>query len=172
VGRIGDEALLGAEGGLEPGEEAVDGVGEILQLVARPREGEALVQVALRDLARRRRHRPQRSQDPARDQPAEGDRDHGHDRERDPGPDEQLVEIFGVDVFEFGEFRFDDMAKMGGEVDRFVGRDDQVDPGGAAEEEVGDREERRPRDEEQAAVEEGQAQADSGGGKPGHGQIR
>ena len=39
VRRVGDEALLGAEGGLEPGEQVVDGVGEVLQLVAGARAG-------------------------------------------------------------------------------------------------------------------------------------
>ena len=96
VGGVGCEPLLFGDVCLEPREEAVDGVGEILQLVAGPREREALVQVALGDLPRGRRHRAQRAQDPARDQPAERDRDHGHDRQRDPGLDEPLVETVGV----------------------------------------------------------------------------
>jgi putative ABC transport system ATP-binding protein len=43
VPRVGDEALLGAEGGLEPGEEAVDRVGEILQL-DRPTSGAVAIE--------------------------------------------------------------------------------------------------------------------------------
>ena len=62
----------------------------------RPREREALVQVALGDLPRRRRDRAQRAQDPAGDEPAERDRDRGHDRQRDPGLDEPLVETVGL----------------------------------------------------------------------------
>ena len=50
VGGVGGESLLFGDVRLEPREEAVDGVGEILQLVAGPREREALVQVALGDL--------------------------------------------------------------------------------------------------------------------------
>ena len=96
VGGVGGESLLFGDVCLEPREEAVDGVGEILQLVAGPGEREALVQVALGDLPGGRRHRPQRAQDPARDQPAERDRDDGHDRQRDPGLDESLVETVGV----------------------------------------------------------------------------
>ena len=96
VGGVGCESLLFGDVCLEPREEAVEGVGEILELVAGPREREALVQVALGDLPRRRRDRAQRAQDPARDQPAERDRDRGHDRQRDPGLDEPLVETVGV----------------------------------------------------------------------------
>ena len=141
---VGGEPLLFGDVCLEPREEAVDGVGEILQLVAGPREREALVQVALGDLPGGRRHRPQRAQDPARDQPAERDRDHGHDRQRDPGPDEQLVEIVGVKLDGPGVLLFGDMTHIAGDVrvrqsflesawaDRSVpapARDDQVGPG-------------------------------------------
>ena len=96
VGGVGGESLLFGDVGFEPREEAVDGVGEILQLVAGPREREALVEVALGDLPRGRRHRAQRAQDAAGDQPAERDRDRGHDRQRDPGLDESLMETVGV----------------------------------------------------------------------------
>ena len=110
-----------------------------------PGEREALVQVALGDLPRRRRHRAQGAQDPAGDQPAERDRDRGHDRQHDPGLDEPLVETVAV-TFEGRGVHF---AHIAGEVrvrqnmvdgarvgrpPRDPGRDDQVDPGVAAEE--------------------------------------
>ena len=96
VGCVGCESLLFGDVCLEPREEAVDGVGEILELVVGPGEREALVQVALGDLPCGRRHRPQRAQDTARDQPAERDRDRGHDPQCDSGLDEPLVETVGV----------------------------------------------------------------------------
>jgi hypothetical protein len=68
---VGGEPLLFGDVCLEPREEAIDGVGEIFQLVLRSRQREALVEIALGDLPGTRRHRPQRTQDPAGDQPAE-----------------------------------------------------------------------------------------------------
>ena len=47
MGGVGGESLLLGYVCLQPREQAVDGVGEVLQLVAGPREREALVQVAL-----------------------------------------------------------------------------------------------------------------------------
>ena len=180
VGGVGCESLLFGDVCLEPREEAVDGVGEILQFVAGSAECETLVQVALGDLPGGRRHRPQRAQDPARDQPAERDRDHGHDRQRDPGSDEQLVEIVGVTADGLGVLRFGDMAHIACDVrvrqsfleSAWAGqpspRDDQVGAGAAAEEEVRDREQHRPRHEKQAAVKQGQAQADGPRGQVEH----
>jgi hypothetical protein len=183
VGRVGCESLLFGDVCLEPREEAVDRVGEILELVAGPREREALVQVALRDVPCGRRHRAQRAQDPARDQPPERDRDHGHDRQRDPGPDKQLVKIGGVKADGPGVLLFTDMAHIAADVRVRQGfreggwagrpvptspRDDQVGAAGSADEEVGDREQHRPRHEKQAAVEQGQAQADGSRGHVEH----
>ena len=53
VRRVGGEPPLLGYVRLEPCEQAVDRVGEILQLVARSGEREALVQIALGDLAGR-----------------------------------------------------------------------------------------------------------------------
>ena len=183
MGGVGGESLLFGDVRLQPREEAVDGVGEILQLVAGPREREALVQVALGDVPGGLRHRPQRAQDPARDQPSERERDHGHDRQRDPRPDEQLMEIFGVKVEGPGVLLFADMAHIAGDVRVRQGflegawagrsvpappRDDQVGAGAAAEEEIRDSEQHRPRHEKQAAVKQGQAQADGPRGQVEH----
>ncbi len=130
---------------LEPGEEAVDRVCEILELVRGSLEREALVEIALGDLPRSCRHRAERLQDPARDQPTERDRDRGHDRQRDPGLDEPLVETVAVTL----ERRNVPLAHIAGDervrremvdgprVGRPVpgpGCDDQVNPGVAAEE--------------------------------------
>jgi hypothetical protein len=169
---VGDEALLRAEGGLEAGEEVVDGVRQVLQLVLGSGEGEALVEVALGDLPGRRGHRAERAQDATGDEPAESDRDRGHDRQGDPGIDEELVQGSIMGAFEAGVTRFDAAEGLRSEIRVPAVRDDQVDPGRTAEEEVGDRKERRSREEEEPAVEEGQAQADGGGGQPRQGQIR
>jgi hypothetical protein len=61
VGRVGDEAPLGLERRFEAAEKPVDGVAEVLQLVVRPGEGEALVQVALGDLTSGGGHEAERS---------------------------------------------------------------------------------------------------------------
>ena len=71
VGGVGDEASLGVERRFEAGEQPVDGVAEILELVVGAGEREALVQVALGDLTGGGGHDPQRSQDSTRDEPAE-----------------------------------------------------------------------------------------------------
>ena len=135
-------------------------------------------------LPRRRGHRPQGPQDPARDQPAERDREHRHDRQRDPGPDEQLVEIVCVEVEGPVVLLFGDMPDITGDVgfrQRFLDgtwaarpgptpspRDDQVRAARAPNEEVRNREQHRPRQEKQAAVEQGQAQADGPRGQAEH----
>ena len=76
---------------LQPGQQPVDGVGQVLSLVVGPGDGEALVQVGLRDLAGGGGDGPQ-LQHPAGHQPAGRDRDRQHDRQRDSGQDaEQLL---------------------------------------------------------------------------------
>jgi hypothetical protein len=154
VGGVGCESLLFGDVCLEPREEAVDGVGEILQLVTGPGEREALVQVALGDLPCGHRHRPQRAQDPARDQPTERDRRDGHEPQYDHGPEEPLVECVGGTADELGVLQLGGGVLAGRPMRRPV-LDDQVDPGGAAEDQVGDREQHHPRDEEETAVEAG-----------------
>lgn len=90
---VGDEAPLGAEGRFEAGEEPVDGVAEALQLVVGAGEREALVQVALGDLTGGGGHDPERSEDSARDEPAEqhGHADHGD--QDDARADEELAGV-------------------------------------------------------------------------------
>ena len=83
VGGVGDEAALGVERRVEAGEQPVDGVAEVLELVVGAGECEPLVQVALGDLTGGRGHDPERSQYSTSDEPAEqhGRADHG-ERER------------------------------------------------------------------------------------------
>ena len=130
MGRVGREPLLFGDVCLEPREQAVDGVGEILQLVAGPREREALVQVALGDLSGARRHRPQRLQDTTRDEPAERDRDDGHDRQHDPRPEEPLVKILAGTADASADLSSVAAGPPGWPTLPRPGRDDQVDPGG------------------------------------------
>jgi hypothetical protein len=84
VGRIRHEASLRLERGLQPGQQAVDRVAKVLQLVLRTFEPESLVEVSLGDPAGGDDHRSQRPQDPPGHQPAEPDRDHRHHRQGDP----------------------------------------------------------------------------------------
>ena len=138
VGGIGCESLLFGDVRLEPCEEAVDGVGEILQLVTGPGEREALVQVALGDLPCGRRHRAQRPQDAARDKPAERDRDDRHDRQRDPGP-RALVETVTVRATTSRTLAPGGRPPGSANPVEAAGsrRDDQIDPAVAAEDQVG-----------------------------------
>ncbi len=88
---VGDEPALGGERALQPGQQLVDGVGEILDLVQRAGDGEPLVQVVRRDPAGRGGHGAQRAQHPVGDEPAERDRHHHHDGQRGRRSDQQRV---------------------------------------------------------------------------------
>jgi hypothetical protein len=109
----------------------------------------------LGDLPGGRRHRSQRAQDPAGDEPAKRARDHGHESQCDPGLQEPGMELIGGTLDEPAEF----LVRVGVWMLRPV-RDDHVDPGVMAEEQVHDHEQHHSRDEEQSAVEQSQAQAD------------
>ena len=67
-------------------------VAELLQLVVGPVEVEPAVEVARGDVAGGLGDRAQRAQCAAGDHPAEPEREHGHQRERDRGVEEQLVQ--------------------------------------------------------------------------------
>jgi hypothetical protein len=97
VGGVGDEAALGVqgvalgvEGGVEPFEQPVDGVGQVLEFVVGPGDGQPLVQVLLGELAGGGGDGPQWPQHPAGHQPAGRDRDQ-HGRQRDAGEDQDLA---------------------------------------------------------------------------------
>ncbi len=88
---VGDELPLRVEGRFETCEQSIERGAELLELVVGPLESEPAVEVAGGDLASGVGDRAQRTQGAAGDHPAEPDREHGHDRERDRGVDEQLV---------------------------------------------------------------------------------
>jgi hypothetical protein len=83
VGGVGDEVALRAERGLQPGEQVVEGVGEVAELVAPRRQAEAPVKVRRRDLPRGGGDHPQGPQEPPGDPPAEQERDDEQQHERE-----------------------------------------------------------------------------------------
>jgi hypothetical protein len=78
---IGDEVPLCLEGCLQPGQQAVDRVSEVGELIARAGHREPAVQVVFGDLPGGGGDRSQRPQRPSGDDPAEHDRGPGHDRQ-------------------------------------------------------------------------------------------
>ena len=66
---VGDEATLGGEGDVEPGEHGVEGVGQPLQLVVRPAELDPPRELPRLDLARDIGDVRDRREHPARDHP-------------------------------------------------------------------------------------------------------
>ena len=91
-----DEAALGGERALQPREQLVDRVAELLELVVGTGERQPLVQIARRDRPGRGRHLAQRAQDPPGREPAEQRRRRGGQRERDPRGGEQPVDVGGM----------------------------------------------------------------------------
>jgi hypothetical protein len=95
---VGDESSLCIECGLEPLQQPVDRVGELLEVVVSSVHSQAVVEVVFGDPAGSRRDRAQRCQDPPGHDPAEHGRDDAHNRQRDPGLHEQLMQINRVPV--------------------------------------------------------------------------
>jgi hypothetical protein len=85
----GGEAPLGIEGGLQPGEQAVEGVAEFLELVIGAVQGQPVVQAAGGDPPGGGGHRAQRAQHPAGDDPAYRGGGHRDDRQGDGAGDQQ-----------------------------------------------------------------------------------
>ena len=83
VGGVGDEVSLCFEGSVEPREQVVEGVAELLELVLRAVEGQALVQAGRGDPPGRAGDGPDGSQHPAGDEPAGEEGEHGHDGQGD-----------------------------------------------------------------------------------------
>ena len=77
VRRVGHEPALAGERRLQPGEHRVEGVGQFLQLIGRPGQGQPLAQVLLGGGLRRRGDGGQRPQHAAADRPAEPGCQHG-----------------------------------------------------------------------------------------------
>jgi hypothetical protein len=134
------------------------------------------VQVVLRDPPGGRGHGPQRPQRTPRHQPPEPDRDDRHQRERDTGLDQELVQLLvalvggllaqavGLPLEPLGEQGVGDLGRPVAELELrrpiCLRRDADDDPvvGRAADEQVGDREQRRARYEEQRSVEQREPQ--------------
>jgi len=93
---VGDEPALRLERRLQPGQQVVDGVAELLELVDRALQGEPFVQVVRRDLAGGRGDGADPAQHPAGDDPPEQDGDEGHDAQRDAGLNEQFAHLVGA----------------------------------------------------------------------------
>ncbi len=85
VGGVGDEPLVRVERGLQPSEQPVDRVSQVLQLVAGAGQGQPLVHIAFGDLVQAFGHGQHRTQYATGDQPAEEQRDRRHDGQRDQG---------------------------------------------------------------------------------------
>ena len=95
VGGASGETPLGVEGGLQPREQAVEGVGEFLELVVGSVQCQPLVQAAGGDPAGGGGDRAQRAQHPAGDEPADRGGGHRDDRQGDAGDDQQLLPVHG-----------------------------------------------------------------------------
>ena len=93
---VRDELALGGERRLEAPEQLVERVRELAELVVGAFEREATVQAVRRDLPRALVDRAQRAQHPARGEPADADREGGHDREGEARLLEQLMQLGGV----------------------------------------------------------------------------
>jgi hypothetical protein len=178
VGGVGDEAalgiqgvLLGVEGGIQPAQQPVDGVGQVLELVVGPGHGEALVQVGLGDLAGGGGDGPQGPQHPTGHQPAGRDGDRQHDRQGDAGQDQQLPQRVGAAALGEVDGRRSRAAGhgdgvTGARVVGVVGLEDGLAEELVRHQEVGDGEQHHPRDQEHPAVEQGEAQPHGAPGQP------
>ncbi len=89
VGGVGDEVTLSLEGGLQAGEQAVEGVAELGQLVRGLTEIEAPVQVSGGDDLGGGDDGAQRAQEPAGDEPAQGQGDGDQQDQGDGGSREE-----------------------------------------------------------------------------------
>ena len=148
VRRVRDETPLRGERALQPLQQAVDGVGEILQLVLGAGHGQPLMQVVLGDPLGGRRHLPQRAQHPARDNPAEHERHDGHDAQRDGRPDQERVRYGRMQMRGLGRRP---RAALRGGVSAGYLRDGRTHA-------AGDRQQHGAGQQEQRAVQDGQPQ--------------
>ena len=94
---VGGETPLGVERGLQPREQAVEGVGEFLELVVGSVQGQPLVQAAGGDPPGGGGDRAQRAQHPAGDDPADRGGRHRDARQQD-GADEHDLPLVVVDA--------------------------------------------------------------------------
>jgi hypothetical protein len=189
VGGVGHEPALGLEGGVQAPQHLVEGVGQLLELVLRALEVQALVQGAALQPPGRGRDGGQGPQDPPGHQPAEPDRDQRHHRQGGPGLGGDLVEggrlQLAPDPLEVGHVPdvHDQPVGAGGRPeehhrparrrDRLPrGRQRRLDLGVERQAEVGpdqgvvDGQEPGPGEQEQPAVDQGELEPDAGPGRP------
>jgi hypothetical protein len=135
-------------------EHGVEGVGQLLELVARALQGDPLVERVLRDAARCRRDLLQRAQHATRDEPPQQDRQQRHRGEGDGVLDAQAVQSV------LGHLALDGAPQLVGRAGphgHVVGR--QV----VAHEDVADGQQRGAGEQEDPCIEQGHAQADRRG---------
>jgi hypothetical protein len=85
VGGVGDELALCVQARVQPGEEPVDRVCELPQVIGGTIDAEPFPEAGSRDPLGGRGNAAQRAQRTAGGEPAEGDRDGRHGREGDAG---------------------------------------------------------------------------------------
>ena len=98
VGRVGREPAQPLERRLQARQHAVEGGGQLAQLVSRRKvEPDAAVQVLLADLPSRGRHHAHRSQcaprEPVAQRPGSGHQDRHHRRQQDAHPEQRLLQL-------------------------------------------------------------------------------
>jgi hypothetical protein len=150
VRNVGHEAALRHERSLQAGQETVDRVAELLDLILGPGQRKALVQVFLRDVACPCGDQTQRREHPPGHDPTQPHRDQCHDRQRDPRPQQQRVQ-HAVPLR-----RDPDRSVPGDRRGVVMARRRERRP---LNEQIGDRQQRRTAPQEQRAVDRRQAQA-------------
>jgi hypothetical protein len=129
VGRVRDEVPLRPERRLQPGEQAVEGVAEFVELGVGLCQVQPAVQAARGGCPGGGGDGPQRAQRPGGDQPAEGERYHGEDGQRDRGVLQHLGQVVEAPLrcwVRAGGVHLAHAARLG---QRQVGEDEQHQPG-------------------------------------------
>ena len=98
VGHVRRKRPLGAEGLVETADHAVEGVGELLQLVVGPVERDPLVEVLLRQRLRPGGQAADGPERPAGGDPPAPDREPDHHDQRDTRADQELAQRVGGDA--------------------------------------------------------------------------
>ena len=96
VGGVGDEASLEIERRFEAGQESIDGVAQIRELVVRAAKRGRSCRFLLGDSTGGRGHGPKRSQSSTGHEPPQAYGEHDHDGEGDARLDEELVKVCRV----------------------------------------------------------------------------
>jgi hypothetical protein len=173
--RVGDEVTLARERGVKPAEHPVECVRQLLQLVCRPRERDPLSEVLPGHAAGRGGDLAQWPQRPSGKPPARADSDHRHHAEREQVLDHQPVQrVAGYLCLHI--MRDVRRRRVGSEAERSSGGRGVAELAEqvlaevvmrrdiAADEQVPNRQQHRPRDEEDEAVQHRKPQPDRRGG--------